>query len=189
MAPDTLYVIFNGIINDINATRFVQQVETALNPDIKTVHVLINTPGGHVNSGMFLHSYLSSIPYKVVTQNVGQVDSIGTIMFLAGKERYASTGSTFLFHGVALTSTGPVNIPTALLQERITQLVNDEQRISDVIKSRTAFTPQQLKDFFAVGQSINAKDALKHKVVDGVRDITIPANAPRIIIDTLPIKQ
>ncbi len=40
------------------------------------------------------------VPYKLITHNVGNVDSIGNVIFLAAEERYACSTSTFMFHGV-----------------------------------------------------------------------------------------
>lgn len=52
-------------------------------------------------NGMNLYNILRAMPFKLVTHNVGNVDSIDNAVFLAGEERYASPHSTFMFHGVA----------------------------------------------------------------------------------------
>ena len=43
---------------------------------------------------------LAAMPFKLATHNVGRVNSIGNVVFLAGEERYAVPHSAFMFHGV-----------------------------------------------------------------------------------------
>jgi hypothetical protein len=43
----------------------------------------------------------SRFAYQLVTHNVGNVDSIGTVIYLAGEERFACPQATFMLHGVS----------------------------------------------------------------------------------------
>jgi ATP-dependent protease ClpP protease subunit len=54
-----------------------------------------------VAQGINIYNVLCGMPFKLVTHNVGNVDSIGDVVFLAGETRYACAHSTFMFHGVA----------------------------------------------------------------------------------------
>src|SRR5689334_10006668 len=67
---------------------------------VKTLHLLISTGGGTVMHGIAAYNLLKSLPHTVITHNIGDVNSIGIIMFLAGKKRYASPLATFMIHGV-----------------------------------------------------------------------------------------
>lgn len=64
------------------------------------VYLLLSTPGGSVMHGMNLYNVLRGMPFELITHNVGNVDSIGNAVFLAGAKRYAAPHSTFMFHGV-----------------------------------------------------------------------------------------
>ena len=62
---------------------------------------MLSTPGGSVMNGLNLYNVLRGLPITLTTHNVGNVDSIGNAIFLAGQIRYACPHSTFMFHGVA----------------------------------------------------------------------------------------
>jgi ATP-dependent protease ClpP protease subunit len=48
---------------------------------------MLSSPGGHVMLGMNLYNVLRALPIKLTTHNVGNVDSIGNAVFLAGNPR------------------------------------------------------------------------------------------------------
>ena len=50
---------------------------------------MISTPGGTVMNGLNLYNVMRAMPFRLTTHNVGNVDSIGNAIFLAGEERYA----------------------------------------------------------------------------------------------------
>ena len=86
---NTLYIIFTGPIDEQIAAQMIQQIDVAINSDngFEFLYLVINTPGGGVNAGITLYNYLRGLPIKIVTHNIGQVDSIGNVIFLAGDER------------------------------------------------------------------------------------------------------
>ena len=54
-----------------------------------------------VMNGLNLYNVLRGLPIELVTHKVGNVDSIGNTVLMAGSKRYACQHSTFMFHGVA----------------------------------------------------------------------------------------
>ena len=46
-------------------------------------------------NGMNLYNFLRGLPIRLTTHNVGNVDSIGNAVFLAGEHRYACPHSPF----------------------------------------------------------------------------------------------
>jgi hypothetical protein len=54
--------------------------------------------------GMTVYNVLRGLPCDLTIHNIGNVDSIGNAIFLAGKHRYACKNSTFMFHGVGFDS-------------------------------------------------------------------------------------
>jgi len=60
--------------------------------------------------GMNLYNVLRAMPFKLITHNVGNVDSIGNAVFLARAERYACPHSTFMFHGVGIAEQAGIRL-------------------------------------------------------------------------------
>ena len=102
--PPVVYVSFSAEINANTTESLIATMANLANEAVPEVHLLFSTPGGLVMNGMNLYNVLRAMPFKLVTHNVGNVDSIGNAIFLAGEERYACPHSTFMFHGVGFDS-------------------------------------------------------------------------------------
>jgi len=108
------------------------------------LYLCISTPGGQIASGITLYNFLRSMPIKVITHNIGSVDSIGNAIFLAGELRRACSHSTFMFHGTAFDMLTQAHLEQKNLREMLNSLLADEQRIADILVERTKITPDQL---------------------------------------------
>src|SRR5690348_17973220 len=118
MEENTLYVTFMGPIEDAPVSQLIQILENIINQEkIDHLYLAITTPGGGVNAGIVLYHYIKGLPIKVTTHNIGQVDSIGNMVFLAGEERIASQATSFLLHGVTMRVNGPTQLSKSQLSE------------------------------------------------------------------------
>jgi ATP-dependent protease ClpP protease subunit len=96
----TVYVSFSAEINANTTESLLSVMAVLINQKAKAVHLLLSTPGGNVMNGLNLYNVFLGLPFELTTHNVGNVDSIGNAIFLAGSKRYATAHSTFMFHGV-----------------------------------------------------------------------------------------
>lgn len=67
---------------------------------------------------MNLYAFLRGVPFDLIVHNVGNVDSIGNAIFLAGQTRYACPQATFMFHGVGFDQ-HPGRLEEKILRERL----------------------------------------------------------------------
>lgn len=51
-----------------------------------------------MTAGFALYFFLKSLPLPLTTHNIGSVESVGVVIFLAGGRRYACPGTRFLVH-------------------------------------------------------------------------------------------
>src|SRR5262245_7966490 len=96
----TTYLNFHAPINPFTAQNLMTAASQKLAAGTDDFYVLFSTPGGEVQSGIALYNFFRAIPAQITMHNMGNVDSIGNAIFLAGERRYACTHSTFMFHGV-----------------------------------------------------------------------------------------
>lgn len=183
----TLYLTLSSPISDQIANQLVAQVDTAIRSQKFThLYILINSPGGSVNGGIFLYNYLRSLPIKITTHNLGQVDSIGNVIYLAGQDRFAAPATTFLLHGVTLTIRGQATMTRGLLEERLSQIKQDEKRIESIITDRTTLGVRKLAGFFRAGRSLSPSEALGYGIVTEIKIPEIPENAEHMIAASVP---
>jgi len=134
--------------------------------------------GGEVASGIALYNFLRGLPVRVITHNVGAIDSIAVVIFLAGEERYAVHTATFLFHGVQITVPQPMNLTIYQLREAVSGLDEDHNRIVHVITGRTILSEDEVRALFEQGESKNSTFAVDHQIITAIQDFSVPQGAP-----------
>src|SRR3989344_2361141 len=131
---------FDGI--DMDRARLLMDACTKImgkhSPDI--LYFLFSSPGGDVNAGIALYNFLKAVPPKVVMHNMGSVDSIGTVIFLSGEERYAAPNTTFHFHGVSTQFHQGSQVGLSQLREIESRLYADQNKIAGIIADNSKMT-------------------------------------------------
>jgi ATP-dependent protease ClpP protease subunit len=175
----TIYVSFSAEINVHTTESLIATMANCAHARPAKVVLLMSTPGGVVMNGMNLYNVLRAMPFKLVTHNVGNVDSIGNAVFLAGEERYACPHSTFMFHGVAAGfEAGPVEAKQ--LRERLDGIKADELRIGSIIEQRTNLTHREVAALFREARTKDAAQAVSAGIVHQIEDVKIPPGSPII---------
>ena len=99
-------------------------------------------------NGMNLYNVLRAMPFKL-TDNVGNVDSIGNAVFLAGEERYASPHPTFMFHGIFFGTEGASSIDEKRAKEMLDGILADQKRIGPSLENEARFSPSRSRACFS----------------------------------------
>lgn len=128
-------------------------------------------------NGITLYNFLIGLPVSLTTHNIGNVDSVGNVIFLAGKKRLACPNSTFMFHGVAFTGNGQYSFGERHLNEIMASVKSDETRMAKLIVSRTSLTEPQVMAMFERAATKNSDDALACGIIHEIRDVNIPQSA------------
>jgi ATP-dependent Clp protease protease subunit len=179
-APPVVYITFSAEIVPHTTESLIAALSNVVNQGVQEVHLLLSTPGGHVMYGMNLYNVLRGLPIRLITHNVGNVDSIGNAVFLAGQRRIACPHSTFMFHGVGFDAPGGTRFEEKVLRERLDAILSDQRRIGAVLAERTRLTPEQISTLFLEAQTKDAAFAVGCGIVDEVRDVEIPPGSPVI---------
>ncbi|MGD0349002.1 MAG: ATP-dependent Clp protease proteolytic subunit [Verrucomicrobiota bacterium] len=171
---ETTFISFSAEISPHTTESLLAVMANCVNQKVKTVYLLLSTPGGNVMNGMNLYNVLLGMPFELITHNVGNVDSIGNAVFLAGKKRYACPHSTFMFHGVGFDFKNQTfRLEEKNLREFLTGVTSDHKRIASVFTQRTKLTQEVVEGLFREAQTKNATDAIGAGIIDDVRDVKI----------------
>lgn len=174
-AIETVYVSFSGEISPHTTESLLAVMANCVNQKIKTVYLMISTPGGNVMNGMNIYNVLRGLPVELITHNVGNVDSIGNAIFLAGHKRYACPHSTFMFHGVGFDLKNHTSrLEEKSLKELLAGILSDQKRIGNIISERTKLTDEVVASLFSEAQTKDATFAVGTGIVDEIRDVQIP---------------
>jgi len=176
----TIYVLFSAEIIPNTAETLMSVMAQQVNNRAECVHLLLSTPGGAVMNGLNLYNFFRGLPYDLITHNVGNVDSIGNAIFLAGSKRYACKHSTFMFHGVGFNSLPNERLEQKNLQEKLQGVLADQKRIGSIIQERTSIPETEIDDLFREARTKDAAYALGHGIVHEIREVIIPPGGPVI---------
>lgn len=177
---ELVYISFSAEITTTTTESLIGVMSECTNKNVKKVYLLLSSPGGSVMSGLNLHNVLKGMPFELTTHNVGNVDSIGNMVFLAGDKRYACQNATFMFHGVGLSLKQNTRLEEKFLKERIEQISTDNKRIGNIIAKRSKLKDDEIGLLFLQASTMNAKDALSGGIIHEIRDVNILRGNPII---------
>jgi len=180
--PNVVYISFSAEINANTTESLIATVANLVNQGVRHIYLMLSTPGGSVMHGMNLYNVLRAMPVELSTHNVGNVDSIGNAIFLAGQNRYACPHSTFMFHGVGLDIQTGGRLEEKNLRETLDRILSDQQRIGSILEERTQLTPEQIAALFLEAQTKDAAFAVGCGIVNEARDVQIPKGAPVVTL-------
>jgi ATP-dependent protease ClpP protease subunit len=175
-----VYVCFSAEIIPSTTESLLATLSSLANQGVAEVRLLLSTPGGNVMNGMNLYNVLRAMPFRLITHNVGNVDSIGNAVFLAGEERLACPHSTFMFHGVGFDLAPGQRLEEKLLRERLDSVLADQKRIAAIIEERSSLSAEEIEPLFREAQTKDAAYAVRVGLVDQIQDVEIPPGGPVI---------
>jgi ATP-dependent Clp protease protease subunit len=175
--PETVYVSFSAEISPHTTESLLAVAANCVNSQVKTVYLMLSTPGGSVMNGLNIYNVLKGMPFELITHNVGNVDSIGNAIFLGGSKRYASPHSTFMFHGVGFDVNGQFRLEEKLLRERLQGILSDQKRIGGIISERTNLEEKAVEALFTEAQTKDATFAASTGIVHEIKDVQIPTGS------------
>ena len=88
LMADQRKIFIEGEINGDKALEFIKQLICLGDESDKPVDVLINTPGGEINSGLLMYDAIVGSRTSVRMICTGRAYSMGVVLFACAKERY-----------------------------------------------------------------------------------------------------
>lgn len=172
------YLNYVDII-DLERVKFIMNVCATIMENVKpdTLYFLFSSSGGDVDSGIALYNFLKALPAKIVMHNIGSINSIANVIFLAGEERYASKHTSFLFHGVKWTTSQPLEISLNQLLELKSQLDISQEKIAGIVCENTSIKKKEISELFMEGKSEGIDFALAKGIIHEEKSAEIPSDS------------
>lgn len=174
----TCYISFSAEINANTTESLIALLANQINGGVTDIYLMMSTPGGSVMNGLNLYNVLRALPINLTTHNVGNIDSIGNGIFLAGRQRYACAHSTFMFHGVGIDVKAGYRLDQKNLTESLQVILADQKRIGALLREHTALNERQVASLFREARTKDADYARRIGIVNEIRDVNIPAGTP-----------
>ncbi|WP_313027061.1 ATP-dependent Clp protease proteolytic subunit [Pseudomonas lopnurensis] len=171
-------VHFTAPINALNTAQLIDRCTQAVQQGASELVIKIATMGGECSYGFSLYNFLIALPIPVHTHNLGTVESMGNIVFLAGERRTACRYSKFLFHPFHWNLNGSVD--HARMSEYAMSLDKDLDLYARIVAERTRGATEQLDIrtyLCAAPRILEPADALRCGMIDAVDESVQPSEA------------
>lgn len=136
--------------------------------------VLINSAGGQVVAGIDAYNMIRALPFKITMHNIGQVNSVANIIFLAANIRKATSISTFLFHSVGQDIREKVRFEERRARELLESLRRDNHSLASIVAARSKLKVNEVTDLFREQHVKDSKWALDNGFIQKIEDPKIP---------------
>jgi len=166
-------IIFVGTPIDDNIANIIiaQLLFLQMEDPEKDIDMYINTPGGHVTSGLAIYDTMQFVKPDVATYCVGQATSMGALLLCAGTKgkRYALPHSRIMIH----QPWGGVQGQASDISIQAKEILRLKDKIENILSEHTGKSMNDIKkdtdrDYFMTADE--AKDyGIVDKVVDSIK--------------------
>lgn len=176
----TVYISFSAEINALTSQHLIATLAQQANDGVEHVYLLLSTQGGGVTDGFNLYNSIRAMPFRLTVHNVGSVNSIGNVLFLAAEEneRYACQHSTFMFHGVGYDIPQGTRLEQKGLGEFTDALIRDQERIANLLTERSKIESAEAAELFKEARTKDVTFALNKGIIHKISDVKIPKGIP-----------
>ena len=171
------FLSFSGPIYDASLDMLLGNIGHYINEGAQRITLLLSTPGGNVPNGFHLFNVLTSLPVEIETHNVGSVDSIGMIVFLAGRRRYACDNTTFMIHGVELEPS-VMPLSEAIVEQRVKRIALDQERIARTLATTMNIGQKEISELMRSTVLLGPDEAKGYGLVHEVKPVEVPPGCP-----------
>jgi ATP-dependent Clp protease protease subunit len=160
------FVLVFGEIDDQLARRTCERLILLAQESEAPIHVLVSSPGGHVESGDAIHDMIRFVRAPVTTIGTGWVASAGTHIFLAAprERRVCLPNTRFMIHQPAGGAGGRAS--DIAIQAR--EIIKTRERIARVVARETGQTLDKVLADMERDLWMSAEEAIAYGIVSRV---------------------
>ena len=157
------FVLVFGEIDDKLARLTCERLIALAQESEAPIHVLISSPGGHVESGDAIHDMIRFVRAPVTTIGTGWVASAGTHIFLAPpkERRFCLPNTRFMIHQPAGGAGGQATDIAIQAKE----IIKTRERIAQVVAKQTGQKIEKVKNDMERDYWMSAQEAIDYGIV------------------------
>jgi ATP-dependent Clp protease protease subunit len=168
------FVLVFGEVNHTLARTTCERLIALAQESEAPIHVVVSSPGGHVESGDAIHDIMRFVRAPVSSIGTGWVASAGTHIFLAApkERRFCLPNTRFMIHQPGGGAAGQAS--DIAIQAR--EILRTRERVAQVISRETGQSLEKVlgdmeRDFW-----MNAEEAIEYglvsRIIQSHREIT-----------------
>jgi ATP-dependent Clp protease protease subunit len=165
-------IMLTGSINQQSVGQLLAHVTERVGAGSRSLLLALSTPGGEVYWGVTAYNFLRGLGIEVVTHNVGQVDSIGGAIYVAGDRRLCVSHGRFLVHSISWNyqGTGVIAVPEKQLRENLTQVERERDGLAAILADRTGKNIDDVRSDMTQTRILDSGEATTYGLVHAIAD-------------------
>ncbi len=166
LAFKSRFVLIFGEVDHAMARSTCERLIALAEESDAPIHVMVSSPGGHVESGDAIHDMIRFVRAPVTTIGSGWVASAGTHIFLAAppKRRVCLPNTRFMIHQPAGGAGGPATDIAIQAKE----ILRTRERIARVIARETGNPYEKVSADMERDFWMSAEEAIAYGVVSRI---------------------
>ncbi len=174
--PGGCYLGLNAAIDRKAAEQLVSVAAEASRQGYSAINICLSSQGLILHHAHYLQHMLTALPVRLTTWNLGSLQGGAVLTYLAGSERYAVEGTSFLFNQASFDPySGRLAEP--FLRDRIKFTQYEDARTAELIAARVGRPVPEIEAWLSNELMLDADAAVTHGIVHEVRPFAIPPDA------------
>jgi ATP-dependent protease ClpP protease subunit len=176
------YIRFMAPILPQTSDQLFKIIDSTIAQKYEKIHLMISSPGGSVFHGISIYNFLKGAPIEVETYNFGSVDSIGVVVFCAGKHRCSVPHARFLIHGVRFNVGNPQSFDEKQLEEHLKGVRIDQTNIARIIADTSGKPLHKVEEDMNNRITLSPTEAKDYGLVHDIKSSLFPIDAELSVV-------
>lgn len=161
-------IFIEGEINSKQAFGFIKQLMVLIAEDSqKEIDILINSPGGEINSGLLMYDILQSCVTPVRMFCLGRAYSMAAVLFASGMNgRYMLSNSELMLHEPLLGE--KVAGSSSTIHSISESLLETKSKLNRILVKHTGNTAEEIEKATSFDHYFSAKDSIAFGLCDEI---------------------
>lgn len=166
LLKERIIIIGQPIDDTVASLVIAQLIYLEAEDQEKDISIYINTPGGHVTSGLAIYDTMQYIKPDIATICLGQAASFGAILLTAGAKgkRSALPHSRIMIH----QPWGGVQGQASDIEIQTKEILNQRSRINEILEKHTGQSLKKIEKDTDRNYFMSAEDSRKYGLIDQV---------------------
>lgn len=161
-------VFIEGEINSETACDFVKKIMYLNTQDSeKPINVMINSPGGEINSGLLMYDVIQSSKAPIKMFCMGMAYSMGAVLFACGNHgRYMLPHSELMLHEPLLG--GKVGGNSSSLKSISDSLIATKEKLNKILSKHTGKTEEEIEEATSFDHYFSPEESIEFGLCDEI---------------------
>lgn len=174
LLKERIIIISQGIDDNIASLVIAQLIYLEADDPEKDISIYINSPGGHVTSGLAIYDTMQYIKPDIATICMGQAASFGAILLTAGTKgkRSALPHARIMIH----QPWGGVEGQASDIEIQTKEILNHRKSLNEILEKHTGQSLKKIEKDTDRNYFMSAEECKKY----GLIDLVISKKKPKV---------